>query len=62
MKEYLKGLSQYEYKDNQLIPTLTVEIWDEETIPTITPLVDWEATYDDDADDDAEVLPFEDLD
>ena len=52
MKDYLNGFNTSEF---------TVKIYDVETVPTITPLIDWEATYEDEADDYVEVLPWEDL-
>ena len=61
MKSYLTSLTKYEVADTTLNRIFTVKIEDEEVIETITPLVDWEATYEDEADDDAEVLPWCDL-
>lgn len=61
MKEYLVGLSQYTCIDGELKKTFTVEIDSEETIQTITPLVDWECDYEDDSDDDIQVLPEEEF-
>lgn len=61
MKQYLKGLEQSTYKDGELKKTFTVDIWNVEIIQTITPLVDWECDYEDDSDDDIQVLPEEEF-
>ena len=52
MVQYLNGLAFGEFK---------TEMVSEEEIETITPLVDWECTYTDDADDDVAVLPWDEI-
>lgn len=57
MKEFLNGFNSSVFK---------VEIWDEESVPTITPMVDWSANdfskVDWDELERIEVLPYADAD
>ena len=63
VKDYLTSLSGIADKieDGKLVREFSVTIEDTEKIPTVTPMVDWVATYEDDTDDDVEVLPAADL-
>lgn len=60
VKEYLTGLSGMGVLDKDADSPYTdfkVTILDEEIVPTIKPLVDWDADFEDVMDDFAEVLP-----
>ena len=53
MKDYMEGLSHDGFK---------VELVEEMEIETITPMVDWDCTFTDEADDDVEVLTWCEMD
>lgn len=55
MKDYLTGFNSSEF---------TVEIWDEEIVPTVTPVIDWSSNWNSNCDweelENTEVLPYAD--